>query len=178
MNSRAHHLSVIVSLAFLALGIWPLVRPLTSLESWLPTDRLILVSHSNVESTIVEQVLESPQLQERAIVIPSSSSSTVVASASCKQLASVLAERHPSFGFAPESLLCYLARGFADDLLVTGSTDGRDVFLFEGFSPVPPEFESEAWARYGLKFEGGGLQIVGRGRRPGPGPGYNREIGY
>ncbi|MFV8756126.1 hypothetical protein ACNOYE_36715 [Nannocystaceae bacterium ST9] len=178
MNTRARRLSMVVTLALLALGIWPLLRPLTDLEIWVPADRLVLVVDTTIENAIVEQIFADPQLRTRVLVLPSSNASTPVVSQSCAHLATILGERHPSFEYAPQSLLCYLARDLADSLLMNAPEDPSDVIWFEGFSPVSHESEPTAWARYGLEFAHGGLQIIGRGRRPGSGPGYNREIGY
>ncbi|GEM_PF-4830516 len=173
MKAPARVSSIVVSIGLFALGVWPLMRPLCSLESWLPTDRLILVATAGRTDTgLAEQLLADEDLQTRVLVLPSSSASADVVSESCRQLAETLGERHPSFLYSPNSLICRLARSYADDLIAGHGT------LFEGFSPVPPEAEQEAWARYGIELRDVGLRVVGRGRRPGPGPGYNRGIGY
>lgn len=171
MKTRARLLSAIVSFALLVLGVWPLLRPLWSLERWLPPDRLILVA--TADAALAKEILADEGLRERVLVLASSSASAEVVAGSCRQLAKTLGDRHPSFLYSPESLICRFARSFADDLV-----GGGELTLFEGFSPVPPGSESEAWARYGLGRSNAGLRVIGRGRRPGLGPGYNREIGY
>jgi hypothetical protein len=171
MNARAQRLSAVVSVVFLALGASTLVRPLTEVERWLPADRLLVVAATDDE--LVGQILGDEQLRERVLVLPSSSTSSEHAAAVCERVAAYLGERHPSFAIAPQSLVCRLALAFADDRVAQ-----HGVRWFEGFSPVPPQSEPAAWARYGLELAEGRLRVIGRGRRPGPGPGYNREIGY